>query len=243
MRARMLFAAGLVAALARACSNPPADTGLDIDADLASKLELALSRAAATEEPIPVASAIEAPRPPEAEPRPEPVRRRPAAVATRPQREAEVRVVANSEPQVAQAPDETEEPTFTVSPWPRTTTDVVAADATIARDGSGSPGGGDARDDCAKHGRRTRRGGGPGILIRGGGWERDPGAIHMPARGGITIGIGGIVIGGGHGAGDRPDRAGALINERAPRNPVFTAGATRTSESGSRPVFRRGSVR
>jgi hypothetical protein len=153
------------------------------------------------------------------------------------------------EPQLAQAPEEAEEPTFTVSPWPRTA-DVVTADPTVPRDGRGSPDGDGAADDGAVSGRSAGRGDGP-ILIRGGVSRRDPCAIHMPGRGGIAIAIGGIILGGGS-VRDLLGPASVLIHERAPRNPVFApasagdsrpVGTRRTSAGGSRLVSRRGSLR
>jgi hypothetical protein len=245
MRARMLFAAGLVAVVAGACSNPPADTAV-IDEDLESKLDLALNGAAAVEEPVvPVASPIEAPRPQEAEPKPERVRRRPVTPRTTPTLEAEVPVVADPEPepQLAQAPEEAEEPTFTVSPWPRTT-DVVPEGATVPRDGRGEPEGRGGADDDGWDGRRPGSGRGPVIIIRGGVGERDPCAIHFPGRGGI--GIGGVIFGGG-GRG-RLGPAGALINERVPRvgpnsNPVLPATGGGRRIGGMGPLHQRGSLR
>jgi hypothetical protein len=247
MRARMLFAAGLVAALAGACSNPPADARHEIDPSLESNLDFALNTANATQEPVvPVASAIEAPRPPEAEPQPKRVRQRPAAVSPTPQLSAEAPVVADpeSEPQLAMAPEDAEEPTFTLSPWPRTT-DVVPEGATVPRDGSGETGGRGSVDDGAVDGRRPGSGRGPVIIIRGGVGERDPCAIHMPGRGGINIG--GITIGGG-GRRIPLGPAEVLINERVPRigpgsNPVIPATGGGGSFPGRGPVFMRGGMR
>jgi hypothetical protein len=249
MRARLLFAAGLVAVVAGACSDPPADTGVAIDPNLAANLELALNGNPAVEEtPVPVASALEAPRPPEAEPQPQRVRRRPARISPQPQLEAEVPVVADPEPepQLAAAPEEEEEPNFTLSPWPRTT-DVVPEGATIPREGRGAEESRGSDDDGAVDGRSRGRGRGPVILIRGGVGERDPCAIHMPGRrGGIIGGIGGIIFGGGGRGPLGP--AGVLINERVPRvgpgqNPVLPATGGDLSFPGNGPLLRRGGMR
>lgn len=258
MRARMLFAAGLVAAVAGACSNPPADTGLDIDAALEANLDLALSGGPAIEEPavpaieepaVPVASPIEAPRPPEAEPKPERVRRRPAAVRPRPKPETNAPVVAEpkAEPQLAQAEEESEEPTFTLSPWPRTT-DHVPEGATIPREGRGESEERGGAEDDGWHG-RSAGSGNEQVIIRGGVRRRDPCAIHFPGgRGGISIGgiIGGIIFGGGGRSPLGP--AGVLINERVQRvgpsqTPVLPATDRDRSFQGNGPRSRRASLR
>ena len=246
MRARKLFAAGLVAVVAGACSNAPADTAPQIDAQLEANLDRALTGPAEVEQPaVGVASAIEAPRPPETEPEPQRMRRRLVAPSPQPKVEAEVAVAApEPEPEVEQAPENAEEPTFTLSPWPRTT-DVVPAGVRNPPEGNGEQPerrGGDNDDDGA-NGRRPGRGNGPGVIIRGGVGERDPCAIHFP--GGIRIG--GITIGGG-GRGGWLGPAGTLVNERVPRvgpgqNPVIPApGGTRGFPGGG-PVFQRGSLR
>jgi hypothetical protein len=250
MRARVLFAAGLVAVVVGACSDPPADTGVAIDPNLEANLDLALNSEPAVEaSPVPVASPLEAPRPPEAKPEPQRARRRPAAVSPQPRRQTEAPVVAHAEPepQLAQAPEEQEEPRFTLSPWPRTT-DVVPEGATTAREGRGEAENSGSADDGAVDGRSSGRGRGPVILIRGGVGERDPCAIHMPGRGrgGIAIGIGGIIFGGGGRGSLGP--AGVLINERVRRvgpdqNRVLPATGGDVRFPGSGPLLRRGGLR
>jgi hypothetical protein len=206
MRARYLFAAGLVTAVLAACSKPSAEAALDVQADLMSEVELALASAAnaAANGPA-VVSDLElgqqgvlrgspATPPARAQSRPNRSRQSGDAVALLGQPVASVATV--------------HEP---VSIIPVQDVQVVGPVA----DASGG-----AADEGPAAGEGRSRGGWGGIIIRGGGTGNDPCVRHGPAggAGGNFPGDGGLpgAIATAAG-GDIIGAIGVLINNRAPQ--------------------------